>query len=128
MATTTGRWVTLLGAVVGAAYAATWGWALSSQTYNIYGALAVVPIVIAINLLLIARVVGRNPGESWLPGVLVAGLAAKAVGTFGRYWVAYVLYSGNADAERYNLYASYQHKLWRQGQIVWDVEGKQGPR
>jgi hypothetical protein len=126
MATTTGRWVTLLGAVVGAAYAATWGWALSSQTYNIYGALAVVPIIIAINLLLIARVVGRNPGESWLPGVLVAGLAAKAVGTFARYWVAYVLYSGNADAERYNLYASYQHKIWRQGQIVWDVEGKQG--
>ncbi len=126
LATPTGRWLTLLGAIVGAAYAATWAWALSSQTYNIYGALAVVPVIIAINLLLIARVTARNPAESWLPAVLVAGLVAKSVGTFGRYWVAYVLYGGNADAERYNLYAAYQHKLWRQGQIVWDFEGKQG--
>ena len=126
MMTATGRWLTVLGASVGAGYALVWAWALSSQTYNIYGALAVVPVLVAINLQLVARVVGRHPDEGWLPWVLVLGLVAKLVGTFVRYWVAYVLYNGNADAERYNLYAAYQHKLWRQGEIVWDWEGKQG--
>ncbi|WP_193315256.1 hypothetical protein [Nostocoides sp. F2B08] len=121
-----GRWLTALGIILGAAYAAVWGWALSSQTYNIYGALAIIPVVVAIDLLLVAWVVTRNNDESWLPWVLVGGLFAKLLGTFGRYYVAYVVYSGSADAERYNLYAAYQHKIWRQGDIVWEWGGKQG--
>jgi len=120
-----GRWLTIIGAVVGVAYALVWSWALSSQTYNIYGALAIVPVIVALNLLLIARVLRRNT-EPWLPWVLIAGFFAKLIGTFARYYVAYVVYSGNADAERYNVYASYQHSAWRRGDIVWDLTGKQG--
>ncbi|MFN2347671.1 MAG: hypothetical protein ABR616_18410 [Dermatophilaceae bacterium] len=121
-----GRLLAVIGAVVGIGYALVWSWALSSQTYNIYGALAIVPVIIAIDLLLIAQVVGRHPDESWLPWVLVAGIFAKLVGTFGRYYVAYVVYAGVADAERYNLAASYQHKAWRRGEITWELSGKQG--
>lgn len=120
-----GRWLTILGAGVGVAYALIWSWALSSQTYNIYGALAIIPIIVAVNLLLIARVLRRNT-EPWLPWVLIVGFFAKMVGTFVRYYVAYVVYSGNADAERYNVYASYQHPVWRRGDIVWEWGGKQG--
>lgn len=120
-----GRWLTILGAGVGVAYALVWSWALSSQTYNIYGALAIIPIIVAINLLIIARVLRRNT-EPWLPWVLIVGFFLKMVGTFGRYYVAYVVYSGSADAERYNVYASYQHHVWRRGDIVWELEGKQG--
>jgi len=120
-----GRWLTIIGAVVGVAYALVWSWALSSQTYNIYGALAIVPVIVALNLLLIARVLRRNT-EPWLPWVLIAGFFAKLIGTFARYYVAYVVYSGNADAERYNVYASYQHHVWRRGDIVWEWGGKQG--
>lgn len=126
MVSMAGRWLTLIGVVVGSAYALVWAWALSSQTYNIYGALAVIPIIFAVNLLLLARVVGRHLDEPWLRWVLVAGLFAKFIGTFGRYWVAYVTYGGASDAERYNVYASYQHTLWRQGQIVWDWQGNFG--
>jgi hypothetical protein len=85
-----------------------------------------VPIIVAINLLIIASVVARHPDEGWLPWVLVTGLVMKLVGTFGRYYVAYVVYSGQADAERYNLHASYMHKEWRQGIITWQFSGKQG--
>lgn len=120
-----GRWLTILGGGVGVAYALLWSWALSSQTYNIYGALAIIPVIVAINLLLIARVLRRNT-EPWLPWVLLVGFFLKMLGTFGRYYVAYVVYSGFADAERYNVYASYQHKVWRQGDIVWDLAGNQG--
>ena len=41
-----GRWLTILGAGVGVAYALVWSWALSSQTYNIYGAMAIIPIIV----------------------------------------------------------------------------------
>lgn len=120
-----GRWLTILGAGVGVAYALVWSWALSSQTYNIYGAMAIIPIIVAINLLLIAQVL-RSATEPWLPLVLIVGFFLKMVGTFARYYVAYVVYSGNADAERYNHYASYQHQVWRRGDIVWEWGGKQG--
>ncbi len=120
------RWFIALGAAVGVSYALIWSWALSSQTYNIYGALAIVPVVVAINLLLVAHTITRHPDEPWLPTVLVLGLVAKLVATFGRYLVAYVVYGGQADAERYNVHAAYQHKLWRQGEIVWEMSGKQG--
>ena len=120
------RVLAAMGVVVGTGYALVWSWALSSQTYNIYGALAIVPVIIAIDLLLIAQVVGRHPDEGWLPWVLVVGIFAKLVGTFGRYYVAYVVYAGVADAERYNQAASYRHKQWRQGEITWEVSGKQG--
>jgi len=122
----TPRVLTVIGALAGTAYALVWSWALTSQTYNIYGSLVVVPIVVAIDLLIIAKVISRNPDEAWLPWVLILGFFGKTVGTFARYWVAYVAYGGQADAERYNVYASYQHTLWRQGIIQWAWAGKQG--
>src|SRR5690606_13883114 len=120
-----GRWLTIIGAVVGVAYALVWSWALSSQPYNIYGALAIVPVIVALHLLLIARVLRRNTAPG-LPCVLSAGFFATLSGPFARYYVAYVVYSGNADAERYNGYASYQHHAWRRGDIVWEWGGKPG--
>lgn len=126
MSPVTPRVLAAVGVMAGAGYAIVWSWALSSQTYNIYGALAIIPIIVALDLLLVARVIMRHPDEEWLRWVMVVGLFAKLIGTFGRYYVAYVVYSGQADAERYNYYASYQHKEWRQGIISWDFSGKQG--
>ena len=42
MLSLTGRVLATIGVVAGTGYALVWSWALSSQTYNIYGALAVV--------------------------------------------------------------------------------------
>jgi hypothetical protein len=119
-----------LGVLFGAALLAgamslAFAWALRNQSYNVWGALVVVPVVVAINALLILRVC-RRADEPWLLTVLAWAYGAKLAAAMARYLVAYVLYSGAADAERYNRYAAYQHTLWREGSIVWEWGGKQG--
>ncbi len=114
-----------LGVLTGAALAAAFSWALHSQSYNVWGAVIVIPIVIGMNLLLIWRV-SRRSNETWLGPLLALALAAKLIGTLARYAVAYVVYNGAADAERYNLYAASHYQLWREGFIQWEWQGKQG--
>lgn len=113
------------GVLAGGALAALFSWALLTQSYNIWGAIIVIPLVTAANLVLIWRV-SRRADESWLGPLLVVALGAKLVGTLARYVVAYVVYNGAADAERYNLYAASHYELWRDGFIQWEWGGKQG--
>ncbi|GAA6524410.1 hypothetical protein [Intrasporangium sp. DVR] len=114
-----------LALVIGGAVAAALSWALRTQSYNVWGAIIVVPLLTALNLLLISRV-ARGSREKWLGSLLVLALAAKILGTLVRYAVAYVVYEGAADAERYNLYAAAHYQLWRQGSIQWEVAGARG--
>lgn len=100
-------------------------WALESRSYNVWGAVVVVPLLVLVNLALIARV-ARSADEPWLLRLLVLALGAKLVGALTRYVVAYVVYGGAADAERYNRYAADQYHLWRQGAFVWEWGGRQG--
>ncbi|GAA2168123.1 hypothetical protein GCM10009826_46740 [Humibacillus xanthopallidus] len=104
---------------------AVFSWALDSQSYNVWGAILVTPMIILLNLMLIRRVT-RGSGEPWLPAILSVALAAKIVGALVRYLVAYGVYGGAADAERYNVYAAGQYGLWRQGFVVWDWGSAQG--
>lgn len=113
-------WILIVAVLVAAGYGLVWAWAFNTQAYNIYGALGVVPAIAAINAAIVLRV-GAKSGDTWLLKVMLAGLAAKFVGTFARYWVAFVVYNRSADASRYNDYAAYQHILWRQGDFVWDI-------
>ena len=114
-----------LAVLVGAVLAVGFSWALRTQSYNVWGAIVAVPLLTALNLLLIWRV-ARGSREKWLGPLLVVALAAKFLGTLGRYAVAYVVYEGAADAERYNLYAAAHYQLWRQGAIQWDAAGARG--
>jgi hypothetical protein len=100
-------------------------WAIEGDSYNLWGAIIVVPVLVAVNLALIVRVARAAP-EQWLLALLTAAFGAKLVGALLRYLVAYVVYGGAADAERYNRYAAEQHHLWRQGSFVWEWGGKQG--
>lgn len=108
-----------------AAYALVLAWAFDDQSYNIWGALIVVPLIGAVNGLLLWNAAQRER-DPWITRVLVLGFLAKMVGIFGRYLVAFVVYKGVADASSYNAYAAGQYRLWRQGQIVWEWGGKQG--
>jgi hypothetical protein len=82
-------------------------------------------MIVLCNVLLIRRVARRN-AEPWLLSVLGLAFAAKVAGTLVRYLVAYGVYDGLADAERYNVYAAEQYRLWRQGFVVWDWGSAQG--
>lgn len=115
----------VVAVLAGAALAGSFAWVLASESYNLWGAVVTVPVVVAVNVFLIWRV-SRREDERWLAGMLGLGLAAKLTGALIRYYVAYVLYAGAADAQRYNLYAAGRYELWRQGIITWEWGGKQG--
>ncbi|KGN34710.1 hypothetical protein N802_01105 [Knoellia sinensis KCTC 19936] len=114
-----------MAALVGAGFAVLWAWAIGLQSYNVWGAMVVVPAVIWVNAILIWRVASREPGR-WLGAVMAGAFAAKMVGTLVRYYVAYVVYDGATDAERYNLAAAFQYRTWRQGVVTWDLSNARG--
>lgn len=113
------------GLLLVAAYAAVLAWAMDTQTYSVWGGLIVVPVIVALNVLLIWRAV-KHQGESWFAWLLPLAYLAKLVGVVARYLFAYVVYSGQADAERYNLYAAAHYREWQAGAFVWDSAGAQG--
>lgn len=114
--------VAILG---GLAVALAFQQAVATKSYNFWGAAIVVPILIAVNLVLIRRV-ARDDELPWLHGTLQIAFGLKLLGALGRYFIAYVVYGGAADAQRYNLYASSYYKVWRDGTITWAWGGKQG--
>ncbi len=112
----------LLGLVT---YSRLFTWAMDTQSYNTWGAMFLVPVVIAINAVLLS-VAAKRENDPWVTRVLVLGFLAKLVGIAGRYFVAYYLYGGAADAERYSLYAIEHYLDWRAGNIIWEDSGRQG--
>lgn len=97
---------------------------MDTESYNTWGALFIVPIVAGLNLFLIS-VVCRDK-ESWVGRIVVLGYLLKLVGTFARYFMAYVLYGGASDAQRYNLYAAEHYFEWRKGSFLWEAGEKAG--
>ena len=114
-----------LGTLLGSAVALVFAWALQGQSYNVWGAVFVVPLFVTLNAALIVRV-SRTSGESWLLPLLATAFGAKLLGALVRYAVAYGIYGGAADAERYNVYAAAHFRLWRDGQIRSEGGGAQG--
>jgi len=116
----------VLGIIAGAGLAVVFALAFSTDSYNLWGAVIVVPIVVAVNAVLIWRAAQHHTQSPWLAGLMGAAFAAKIVGTLARYYVAYTVYDGSADAQRYNLYAAYHYRAWREGAFTWGTGGKQG--
>ncbi|MBB1494618.1 hypothetical protein J4N02_07385 [Propioniciclava sp. MC1595] len=106
-------------------FARVFTWAMDTQSYNTWGAMFMVPVVIALNGVLIAAAAKRQ-GEAWFTRLLVTGFLLKLAGISARYIVAYYLYGGQADAEAYNLFAIGHYLDWRQGDIWWEASGKVG--
>ncbi|MFW5469851.1 hypothetical protein ACOCJ4_07385 [Knoellia sp. CPCC 206435] len=113
-------WAITLGGALGAGYGALLTWAITTNEYNAWGSLLVLPVVILLNLVLI-RACTRHEATRWLHTVMLAALAAKMLGSVARYLVAYIVYDRASDAERYNAYASDHYLLWRRGDIDWEM-------
>ncbi|KGN29043.1 hypothetical protein N798_15635 [Knoellia flava TL1] len=111
--------------VVGVGTAALFRAAVGSNSYNFWGAVMVIPVVLALNIALIRHVAKRHE-EPWFASLLAFGFALKMAGALARYYVAYIVYAGAADAERYNLVAASQYKSWREGVFSFEIAGKQG--
>ena len=117
--------VLTLGLLGVATFSRLFTWAMDTQSYNTWGAMFVVPVIIAINAVLIA-IVARREREAWFTRIIILGYALKLVGISARYVVAYYLYGGSADAQRYNLFAIDHYLDWRQGNVWWEESGKVG--
>lgn len=97
---------------------------MDTESYNTWGALFMVPVVVGLNLILINTV--RRGKDRWITGIIVIGFFLKLLAIFGRYFMAYVLYGGASDAERYNLYAAEHYFEWRRGNFLWEAGEKAG--
>ncbi len=85
---------------VGAAYLIALGWAMQNLSYDIWGAMVVVPILSLISAPLITRAFAGDlaPLRPWV----WVGLAAKFAGAIAGYNVRFDAYGGSADAGSYH--------------------------
>lgn len=100
-------------AVVGAglAYLAALGWAIGNTSYDVWGALVVIPVYALVGLSAIRRMF-RGTQRS-LATILGWGLLVKLGGAFARYWVGFEAYEGGIDAGRYHrVAAEAAGKVW----------------
>ncbi len=100
-----------------------YGWVLAQAmmhgSYNQWGSLVVVPLIVLAVTPFVARAAERE-GERWFAILLPLAFMLKILGCLARYFVAYVVYRGQADAETYNLYAVSRSTLWRAGVFTWE--------
>ncbi|WP_193315352.1 hypothetical protein [Nostocoides sp. F2B08] len=99
--------------------------ALESRSYNVWGAMLVVPLVVLVNGLLLAHVTSRED-DPWIVRLMWLAFAAKLAATAARYGMVYLLYGGVSDATRYSNYAAWEYLRWRSGDVTLkalDVDG-----
>ena len=90
-----------VGAIAaGAAYLVALGWAMQNLSYDIWGAMVVVPILSLVSAPLISRAFAGDlaPLRPWV----WVGLAAKFAGAIIGYNVRFDVYGGSADAGAYH--------------------------
>jgi hypothetical protein len=86
----------------GAAYLIALGWAMQNLSYDIWGALVVVPVLAVLSAPLINRAFTGDLAA--LRPWVWAGLAAKFAGAVVGYTVRFDAYGGSADAGRYHAF------------------------
>lgn len=117
--------VVAIGVGAVALYAIAMAWAFQTQSFNVWGSLLLYPVIIAVNAVMVWRF-GLRETDRWIVGLMSVGLAAKVLGSLARYYTIFVMYGGVGDAWKYNVYASSQYHLWRDGYFVWESGGKLG--
>ncbi len=86
----------------GAAYLVALGWAMQNLSYDVWGALVIVPVLAAISAPLINRTFTGDI-EHLRPWIWV-GLFVKFAGAIAGYYVRFDAYGGSADAGRYHSF------------------------
>jgi hypothetical protein len=76
-------------------------WAMEHTYYNIWGALLVAPVLVAISVPLITRAAAREQ-DPRLARLIIFALILKLTGSMARYHVAFDVYDGVADASVYH--------------------------
>lgn len=111
-------------ATVGACvYAIVFAWALVNVTFDIWGGLLILPVILILGLGPITRT-ARREGDAWMVRLLVTALVLKMIGTIIRYAVSFEVYAGSADAQGYHGWGAFIAHDFRQGYFAVDLGGK----
>jgi len=94
-------WPSALAATLVVGYVTVFVLAMVHTTYDTWGALLVLPALMAIGTPILARVAAANP-ERDVFRLLMLAMGLKLLCAFPRYLMAFVLYGGAADAKMYH--------------------------
>jgi hypothetical protein len=101
-------WVLLLlGALIGLA------WSMEHTTFDVWGAFFVGPVLLLLTLPIALRLDRKDPGLGRL--VMLALFLRFTIGSVTRYFVAFSVYEGSADAARYHAEGVRLATLFRSG-------------
>ncbi|MFB8241805.1 hypothetical protein ACFC58_35255 [Kitasatospora purpeofusca] len=94
-------WPSALAAALVTGYVTLFVLASVHTSYDTWGALLILPALMAIGTPLLARIAAANP-ERDVFRLLLLAMTAKLLCAFPRYLMAFVLYGGAADAKMYH--------------------------
>ncbi len=112
-------WVSVVGAVGVTSYAGFVSWSAGWMTYDAWGGLVFIPLLLLISIPMLVRAGRRDPDPRFLQ-LLVFAFVLKVFATAARYLVAFVLYDGSADAASYDNNGELLADSYRQG--VFEAE------
>ena len=110
--------VTLFAFVVSAAYIVSLLYAFVSASIEVWGALLLVPVLIAITRPLLASA-ARQQDDPRLARLLMVALVLKMLGAVIRYGVAFDVYGGQADAKAYDKAGRILAQGFRAGHLTF---------
>ncbi len=94
-------WAISIACLGGAVYAVLIVVAMLETNVNMLQALTVAPILVLLTVPIALRI-ARSEGDRTLASIVMAALIAKLLAALIRYYVAYSVYGGAADASRYD--------------------------
>ncbi|MFD9597625.1 hypothetical protein ACFWA9_33405 [Kitasatospora sp. NPDC059973] len=94
-------WPSAVAATLVTAYVTLFVVAMVHTSYDTWGALLVLPALMAVGTPVLARIAAANP-ERDVFRLLMLAMTAKLLCAFPRYLMAFVLYGGAADAKMYH--------------------------
>jgi len=112
--------LTGFGLLVVGMYLVVFGWAMGNTSFDVWGALVVAPVLVAITLP-IARHIARLDGDPTMFQIVMGAFALKLMGSFVRYAVAFDLYGGHADAKLYDTWGRTLAPMFRSGDLTADI-------
>jgi hypothetical protein len=93
--------ILVIGVALALGYLVALAWAMENLSYDVWGAMVVGPVLVAISVPILARA-ARADGDPMMGKILFAAFAAKMVGALLRYAVTFEVYGGRADAGGYH--------------------------
>jgi hypothetical protein len=112
--TPVGRTAVVIGCAV--AYLAMLAWAWQHTSYDVWGAILIAPLLIAVTWP-IARFAAHEESDPSMARLLIIALLVKMMMTLVRYAVAFGVYGGAADAAAYHRVGAELARQFRSGDL-----------